>query len=154
MVALGHDGCDGGSTHRTRLARLYDAGMKHVLRLIANSIALAVTVYLVPKLAWGDSEPLTIIVTALIFGVINTFIKPILKLLSLPIRMLTFGLFSFVINIGLLIFLAWIGGQIGRGILLAGWPTEPFSLEALVAAAVGALVLSVLSTLLSFVIRD
>jgi len=108
----------------------------------------------VPKLAWGDSEPLTIIVTALIFGVINTFIKPILKLLSLPIRMLTFGLFSFVINIGLLIFLAWIGGQIGRGILLAGWPTEPFSLEALVAAAVGALVLSVLSTLLSFVIRD
>lgn len=128
--------------------------MKHLLRLIANSIALAVTVYVVPNLDWGDTDPLTIIVTALIFGVINTFIKPILRLLSLPIRMATFGLFSFVINIGLLILLAWIGGQIGRGILLAGWPTQPFSLEALVAAAVGALVLSVLSTLLSFVIRD
>ncbi len=128
--------------------------MKQLLRLIANSLALAVTVYLVPNLAWGDSEPLTIVVTALIFGVINSFIKPILKLLSLPFRILTFGLFSFVINIGLLFFLAWIGGQIGRGILLAGWPAEAFSLEALVAAAIGALLLSVLSTLFSFVIRD
>ena len=68
--------------------------------------------------------------------------------------MLTFGLFSFVINVGLLFFLAWIGGQIGRGILLAGWPTEAFSADALVAAALGALLLSILSTLFSFVIRD
>jgi putative membrane protein len=128
--------------------------VKQLLRLIANSIALAVTVYVVPSLDWGDSEPLTIVVTALIFGVINTFIKPILKLLSLPFRLMTFGLFSFVINVGLLFFLAWIGGQIGRGILLAGWPAEPFSLDALVAAALGAILLSIISTLLSFVIRD
>lgn len=128
--------------------------MKHLLRLIANAIALAVTVYLVPGLAWGDSDPLTIVVTALIFGVINAFIKPILKLLSLPLRMMTFGLFSFVINVALLFFLAWVGGQIGRGILIDGWPTEPFSAGALVAAALGALLLSILSTLFSFVIRD
>lgn len=128
--------------------------MKQLLRLVANSIALAITVYVVPGLAWGDSEPVTILVTALIFGVINTFIKPILKLLSLPFRLMTFGLFSFVINVGLLLFLAWIGGQIGRGILLAGWPAEAFSFDALVAAVLGAIVLSIISTLLSFVIRD
>ena len=128
--------------------------MKLLLRLVANSIALAITVFVVPGLAWGDSEPLTIVVTALIFGVINSYIKPILKLLSLPFRLMTFGLFSFVINVGLLFFLAWIGGQIGRGILLAGWPAEAFSPDALVAAALGALLLSIVSTLISFVIRD
>jgi putative membrane protein len=128
--------------------------VKQLLRLVANSIALAVTVYVVPSLDWGDSEPVTIVVTALIFGVINSFIKPVLKLLSLPIRLMTFGLFSFAINIGLLFFLAWIGGQIGRGILLAGWPAEPFTPEALVAAALGALLLSILSTVFSFVVRD
>ncbi|MET1232419.1 MAG: phage holin family protein [Candidatus Limnocylindrales bacterium] len=128
--------------------------MKQLLRLVANAIALAITVYVVPGLSWGDSEVVTIVVTALIFGVINIFIKPVLKLLSLPIRMMTFGLFSFVINIGLLLLLAWIGGQIGRGILIAGWPTEAFSVEALVAAAIGALLLSIISTLFSFVIRD
>jgi putative membrane protein len=134
--------------------RLYDAPVKQLLRLAANALALAVTVYVVPGLSWGDSEWLTIIVTALVFGVINSFIKPILRALSLPFRLMTFGLFSFVINIGLLFFLAWIGGQIGRGILIAGWPAEAFSVDALVAGALGALLLSILSTLFSFVIRD
>jgi putative membrane protein len=128
--------------------------VKQLLRLVANSIALAVTVYVVPGLDWGDSEPVTIVVTALIFGVINSFIKPVLKLLSLPIRLMTFGLFSWVINVVLLFFLAWIGGQIGRGILLAGWPAAEFTLDALVAAALGALFLSIISTVFSVVIRD
>jgi putative membrane protein len=128
--------------------------VKQLLRLVANAIALAITVAVVPSLDWGDSELVTIAITALIFGVINSSIKPILKLLSLPFRVLTFGLFSFVINVGLLFFLAWIGGQIGRGILLAGWPTDAFTPDALVAAALGALLLSILSTLFSFVIRD
>ena len=128
--------------------------MKQLIRLAANAIALAITVYIVPGLSWGDSEVLTIVVTALVFGVINIFIKPIIKLLSLPIRMMTFGLFSFVINVGMLFLLAWIGGLIGRGILLAGWPTDAFSFDAVIAAAVGALLLSIISTLLSFVIRD
>ena len=68
--------------------------------------------------------------------------------------MMTFGLFSFVVNVALLFFLAWIGGQIGRGILLAGWPTDAFSADAVIAAALGALLLSILSTLFSFFIRD
>ena len=128
--------------------------MKQLLRLAANAIALAVVVQVVPGLSWNDPQPLTIVVTALIFGVINTFIKPLLKLLSLPIRMLTLGLFGFVINVALLFFLAWIGQQIGRGLLLAGWPSDAFSADALVAAALGALLLSIISTLFSFVIRD
>lgn len=128
--------------------------MKQLLRLAGNAVALAAVVFLVPGLTWVDGTPLTIVVTALIFGVINSFIKPLLRLLSLPIRMVTLGLFGFVINIGLLFLLAWVGDQIGRGVLIAGWPAEAFSLDAIVAAAIGAILLSIFSTALSLVIRD
>ncbi|HEY8167430.1 MAG: phage holin family protein [Candidatus Limnocylindrales bacterium] len=128
--------------------------MKQLLRLAGNAVALAVVVYLVPGLTWVDETPLTIVITALIFGVINTAIKPLLRLLSLPIRLVTLGLFGFVINIGLLFLLAWVGDQIGRGVLIAGWPAEAFSVDALIAAALAAILLSIFSTVLSLVIRD
>jgi putative membrane protein len=128
--------------------------VKQLLRLAGNAVALAVVVYLVPGLTWVDETPLTIVITALIFGVINTAIKPLLRLLSLPIRLVTLGLFGFVINIGLLFLLAWVGDQIGRGVLIAGWPAEAFSVDALIAAALAAILLSIFSTVLSLVIRD
>lgn len=129
--------------------------VKQALRLVVNTIALWVMVAIVPGVAWpGDKNLVAVLGLALIFGVINTYIKPIIRLFSLPFRLLTLGLFGLAINAGMLLLLAWIGGQLDLGLTLAGWPAEPFSLEALVAALLGGLVLAVISTVLSVVIPD
>ncbi|MFI5253835.1 MAG: phage holin family protein [Candidatus Limnocylindrales bacterium] len=129
--------------------------MKQVARLIVNAVALWVTVAMVPRLEWADEKNLVnILILALIFGVINTYLKPILKLLSLPLRLFTFGLFGIVLNAALFLLLAWVGEQFGLGFSVAGWPAGAFSLDVLVAAIEGAIVLSVVSTLLAFVVRD
>src|SRR3990172_4017644 len=91
----------------------------------------------------------------LVFGAINSYLKPVLKLLSLPVRLVTFGLFGLVLNAALFLLLAWVGEQFDLGFSIAGWPAEGFTLDVLVAAVLGAIVLSVVSPVLSFLVgRD
>jgi len=129
--------------------------VKQLTRLVVNAIALLVTVVVVPNLDWHhDGNLVNIALLALLFGVINTGLKPILKLLSLPFRLITFGLFGLVLNTALFLLLAWAGDQFKLGFSVAGWPASAFSLDVLVTAFIGALVLSIVSTLLAFVVRD
>lgn len=83
-----------------------------------------------------------LLVVALVFGLINTFIKPVVKLLALPVRLLTLGLFSLVINAGLL----WLTTRLAddRG----------FTVDGFAAAFWGALVVSVVSTVLGWFVPD
>lgn len=68
-------------------------------RLISLAIAIAVAAYLIP----GVQATLQgIVVLAVVLAIINTFIKPVLSILTLPLTVVTLGLFSLVINIGLL----------------------------------------------------
>ena len=69
-----------------------------IIRLIINAIALAVTASLLPGIQLRDDSLGTLLVVALVFGVINAFVKPIVKLLTCPMIILTLGLFSLVIN--------------------------------------------------------
>jgi putative membrane protein len=129
--------------------------VKFLVRLIVNAIALWVTVKVVPDLKWVNEKDLvSIIVLALIFGAINSYLKPLLKLLSLPLRLMTLGLFGLVINTALFLLLAWVGDQLGVGFTVAGWPGGAFSASVVVTAFIGAIVLSVVSTLVSFVAPD
>ena len=129
--------------------------MKQVVRLIVNAVALLITVAIVPKLEWANEGNLVnIALLALIFGVINSYLKPMLKLLSLPIRLITLGIFGLVLNAALFLLLAWVGSQFDLGFSVAGWPAGPFSSDVVVTAFIGAIVLSVVSTLLAFVVRD
>ena len=77
--------------------------MKIVVKLLVNSLAVAITAYLLQAGVTIDSF-FTAVVVAVVLGVINTFIKPIIILLTLPINLITLGLFTFVIN-GLFILL-------------------------------------------------
>jgi putative membrane protein len=74
--------------------------MKLIYKLILNIFALAVVSYLVPgfifETLWDT------IVTAVVIGVVNTFIKPILQLVFLPLSIVTFGVTAFLINVVLL----------------------------------------------------
>jgi putative membrane protein len=119
----------------------------HLLaRWLVNAVALLVAAWLVPGIrlggvgrAPGGNDWATLAVVALIFGVINAVIRPIVIVLSLPLEILTLGLFTFVINALMLLLTSGIAQRLDLGFLVDGFR----------AAFVGALVISVVSFLLS-----
>lgn len=70
--------------------------MKLVVSLLINSIAVVLTSYLVPNVSIDSYQ--TAIIVALVLGLINIFIKPVVKVLTLPINLLSLGIFSLVLN--------------------------------------------------------
>ena len=78
--------------------------MALLINLLINSLAVGITAYLLQGGVTIESFSTTIVV-AIVLGVLNTFIKPILSLLALPNTVITLGIFSFIIN-GLIILLA------------------------------------------------
>ena len=112
---------------------------------IINGVALAAAAYLVPGIDMvGEPAWVTVAVMAIVFGLVNALLRPVLKLLTCPLIILTLGLFTLVIN-GLMLWLAsWIGGQLNVGFQVTGfWP-----------AFWGALVISVVSFVLTLVLRE
>ncbi len=79
-----------------------------IIRLVINAIALYVTASILPGIQIANNDVGTLIVIALVFGIINAFIKPIVKLLTCPLVILTLGLFIFVINALMLLLTAAI----------------------------------------------
>lgn len=105
---------------------------KLIVSFIVNSLALYVADFLIAGIQIADLKVLFI--AALVFGIINALLKPILHLVSLPITLLTFGLFALVINAALLASAAWL--------------VDGFTINSFWAAFLGAIVVSVVSTLL------
>lgn len=89
--------------------------MHLLLRLIINAGALFVVAYFVPGV--HVTSIVGALIAAIILGIANAIIKPILIVLSLPIEILTLGLFTFVINAVLF----WIVGHLGIGLIVDGW---------------------------------
>ena len=104
--------------------------MHIVLRYLGTVAAVFLTVHLVPGLAESNGWETTLLV-ALVWSVITMVIRPILSILTLPITLITFGLFSFVLNA----FLFWAMTLIIPGFVVSGF----------LPALLGALVLSILS---------
>ena len=104
---------------------------------LINSIALFVTAQIVPGIHVSDLR--TLFLAALIIGIINTIIKPILQIVSLPITILTLGIFALIINAALLGLTAW---------LIPG-----FHIDGFLAAFLGAIVLSIVSTILHSLVK-
>ena len=74
--------------------------MNIIMQLAINVFALLIVEYLIPGFILSDIR--AAIVTAVVIGIVNTLIKPILQLIALPLSILTFGLTAFLINVGLL----------------------------------------------------
>jgi putative membrane protein len=117
--------------------------MPFVLRLVINAAALWVATRLVPGVTF-QGDWVAFLGVALTFGVINAFIRPVAKILTFPLILLTLGLFAFVVN-GLMLWLtSSLSSSLGFGFHVTGfW-----------AAFWGALVVSIVSTLLSLMIAD
>ncbi len=119
--------------------------MRHLLlRLIINAIALFVATQVgIPGLRF-DGDWKTIVVVALIFGLVNALIRPLLALLTCPLILLTLGLFTLVINALMLALTGWLAQQFNLGFIVDGfW-----------AAFVGALVVSIVSWALTLVVGE
>lgn len=120
------------------------------IRIIVNAIALVAAVRLVPGADFTGNWPQLIILAA-VFGLINAYLRPIVKLLSLPFNLLTLGAVGFVINAGLVMVAAAISDNLKLGFTLGGWPPGAIDLDVLVAAFLVSLVISVVSALIAFV---
>lgn len=121
-----------------------------VIRVAINAIALVAAVQLVPGVDYGDGIVRLIIVAA-IFGVINAYLKPIVKALSLPISLLTLGLVGFIINTALLMLLALVSDALKLEFTLHGWPPGAITLDVIVTALLASIVISVVSTILALI---
>jgi len=75
--------------------------MRFIIQILVNTLAIFLADYLVPGIVF-EGDILTLIIAGLILGLINAFIRPILKLISAPLILLSLGLFIIIINMGLL----------------------------------------------------
>ena len=122
--------------------------MRFLIRVLASAAALAVATAVVPGIelttASVTSKVLTLLGVALIFGVINAILKPIVKIVGCLFYILTLGLIALVVNALLLWLTSWLADKLNLPWHVTGfWP-----------AFWGALIISIVSWLLSILIRD
>jgi len=116
---------------------------KFILRWVINAIAIYLAIRYVPGITF-TSGLVAVIWLALIFGLVNAFVRPVLKLLTCPLILLTLGLFTLIINT----FLFWLTGQIGQSFGIA------ITIDGFWPAFLGGLVVSVVSIVLTLILKD
>lgn len=119
-----------------------------------TAVALLAAALLVPSIdiAWGDDGAgalVSLIALAVVFGLVNAFVGPIARALALPLNILTLGLFSVVVNAGLLLLVALLIDVAWEPLLTIGGFPPDLGIDALAGAAVGAVIISVVSTLMT-----
>ncbi len=124
-----------------------------VIGVIATAITFAVVAWLLPSIKWGD-DIVNLILVSVVAGVINGFIKPAVRLMSLPLTMATLGLFGLVINAALVLLLAWLADLIGLDFTVAGFAKEALSIDAIFAAFIAGIAISIVGSAVAIVIHD
>ena len=115
--------------------------MDRILQTLINAAALYVAVLIVPNIEF-TGEWWKLVLVAFIFGLVNTFVRPILRIVTLPISVMTLGLFLFVINALMLLLTSAISAELDLG----------FNVADFLAALLGSVVISLVGLALSMVI--
>ena len=122
-----------------------------VIKTLVNAVALGVAAWVVTGIHLGADETswtgnaLTAVIVALIFGVVNAVLGPIARFLSFPARVLTLGLFTFVVNAFLLQVTSWLSGAIGLSFSIANFFWD---------AVFGSVIITIVSWGISLVLPD
>lgn len=117
--------------------------LRFLIRLLVNAIAIWAAVELVPGLNY-EGTPTSLLIVALVFGVVNALVRPLLLLLTCPFIILTLGLFVLVVNTVMLSLTVWLSGIWDLGLTSTGfWATF-----------LGALVISIVSSVINLLIKD
>jgi putative membrane protein len=119
--------------------------MKLLIRWVITALALFVAVWLVPGIQVEGNGWVVYAVMAVILGLVNAIVRPLLKLLTCPLIILTLGLFTLVIN-GLTL---WLSSSIA-----VNWFNVGFYVNGFWPAFLGGLIVSVVTVILSALIRD
>ncbi|WP_328328879.1 MULTISPECIES: phage holin family protein [unclassified Streptomyces] len=119
-----------------------------VVKTIANAAALFVAIWLLQDITLsGDStgrKALTLVIVAVVFGLVNFVVKPIVKLIAFPLFILTLGLITLVINALMLLLTSWLSGKLDLSFHVHGFWT----------AVLGGLIISVVSWAMNVVLPD
>jgi putative membrane protein len=122
-----------------------------IVKILVNAAALFVAVKILPSnllsFNWGN-DWWKLLAVALVFALVNSYIKPIVKALSMPIGLLTLGLVGFVINAAMLLLVALASDTLKLGFKLGTFPPTINS-DAIVGALIAAVIISVVSTVAS-----
>ena len=119
--------------------------MDYVIQILINAAALYVAQLLIDGVDFDFNQEnawLSFLLVALIFGLVNTFLKPVLRILTLPNTILTLGIFLLVLNALLLLLVGAISGELRLG----------FTVDGFLPALLGSIVISLVGLVLSMVV--
>ena len=127
-----------------------------ILAILASAIAFVILVNVLPaSMIDVAGAPLQLVLLALAVGVVNAVIKPIVKILSFPISLMTLGLAGILINAGLLLGVAFLADKWARiDFTIGGWPAGGFTSDTIVGAVVASVLLGVISAVVGLVVKD
>ena len=122
--------------------------MRLLVRLVVGAVALDVAAWLIDGISIGPGTTgervLTLLFVSVIFGLVNLIVRPIARLISIPLLILTLGLFTFVINALMLLLTAWIADQFDLA----------FEVDGFWSALLGAVVISVVTFVINVILPD
>jgi len=127
-----------------------------VLSILASAIAFVLLLQVLPtSMVAFEGDTIQLAMLAALVGVVNAVIKPVVKLLSFPISMLTLGLFGFVVNAALMLGVAWVAQNFANlDFTVGGFPVDGITADTLLAAVVLSVALSITSSVIGLVVRD
>lgn len=126
-----------------------------LVKILINAVGVYVAILVVPQIKFPAADNLLdfqgnwwhIVVVALLLALVNSYLKPILKLLSFPITLLTMGLFAFVLNAVLLLLVAFLSDLAKIDFTIGGFPPG-FTADSFIGALLGSIVISVVGIVL------
>jgi putative membrane protein len=128
-----------------------------ILAIAAGAIAFLLLLQVLPSSLIhikGDLWPNQVLV-AIVIGIVNSTIKPIVQALSFPVSLLTMGLSGLAINAGLLLAIAWgVHAFTEVRFTIGGWPVSDLSSDTVVGALIASVLLSLITAAVGLVVRD
>lgn len=132
----------------------------YLASLVATGIAFVVAAKVVPGISFPATDMkdpgkdiVVIAAVAIVFGIANGLVKPVLTILTFPISLMTMGLVGIVINAGLLVGVAWIAEKLDIVLKIGNFPPHLLTSDTIVAAVIGSIVIGLVGAVARMAVR-